>query len=471
MKSTRILTAVLVSLSSVVWAQNAPVLPPTPPVAPVAPYVPPVPSTVSPPLVGSNPGPAPEPTTSVPVPMMKVPSDIPAVPALSTFEAIQAKILQQSKPAVQLPASPIRTATVIDEILVDYNKAKNFADFMRAMGSKVLPGDDVFLGQKIYLAPEILKVRKMPVLTYVGGNILIRSGKGESVIRPLDLDNLDFEVNHQKIPFAAYTNAGVRWARISEAITMGQQQAWISFLPVAYAVENGNLPTLSTLMAFSIISRISRSMARLTAHVLVDKTFYEFADIWKKSIEYRSVCSGSYMERLAQKVSEIGVATLTCNNNEPAFELPISEDARRVYKLKNKEIEVSGFGLDKPLHLVRDYKMDQDLDYISSEQKGEARRNRSERMKGLKWKPVGSTNSDDLEAAEHIRELTATIINGDLCRRCGLFFKHAAHAIREETDPDTFTTMSAAPGVALPTPATVPVVAPPAATPPTAPTK
>ncbi len=344
----------------------------------------------------------------------------------------------------------IRTATVMDEILVDYGKATSFADFMRSMGPRVLPGDDVFLGKKIHDMPELLKVKKMPTLTYEVGNITIRSGKSETLIRALDLDNLDFEVNHQKLAMPSYASAGVRWNRLSEAMMQGQQQSWISLMPVVFAVENGNLPTISGLMAFSILSRISRAISKLDVQVLVDENSFPYSEIWEKSIELKSRCSSSYMMSLAQKLAEIGVSTLTCNDKVAAFELPISEDTSRLYKVNAKKylVEVSGFGLENPITYSRDYSRDQYLDYINqkrpkivdlktNQQKREfAKKFKVARMKGLKLKPIGEVSDEDLDAGEHIRELTNTIISGNLCGRCGAFFKSAARVIRQETEPD-----------------------------------
>jgi hypothetical protein len=422
-----------------------------------------LPSTTSPDankaIVGSN---DPATPTAPPAPVQQL---VPPTPTYSPFVVPSGATYQSGTPLIGgSPGGSIkpvaRTATVIDEILLDYSKSVTFADFMRKMGPKVLPGDDIFLAKKIYMSPDLLKVKRMPALTLESGSFYIRAGKNETIVRAMDSETLDFDVNHQKISMPPFSNASFRWNKMIDAMTQ-VQTSWISFLPVAFAVENAGAPTLSSLMAFSIISRISRANSKLETQVLVDKTAFSFTDMWKKTQEFKSsTCTDQLMLHLAQRMAEIQVSTLSCNKSKQAvFELPSpptgagNDDAKRsfVVDFKSMQVEESAPGLASPIRFRRDHSNEVNLDYGGTSSAGRSidmkqlARTLTMRMKGTKWKPYKEDSPDAIETGEHIRELANVITTGDLCHRCGSFFEHAAKLIRLETDPELLQQQAAAP--------------------------
>jgi hypothetical protein len=452
--STRALFLIGLASSSLALAQNSGLLPP-PPLPNVDGPVINLPSTTTPdanrPIIESN-----NPTSATPT-MAPMPSGPPLqVPQNAVFVPSGAPMqfgnsLPMMNQGLSVKKAAPRTATVVDEILLDYTKSITFADFMRKMGPKVLPGDDIFLAKKIYMAPELLKVKRMPSLTLENGSFYIRTGKIETIVRAADVDTLDFDVNHQKINMPPFANATYRWNKIIDAMSP-VQTSWISFLPVAYAAENSGTPTLSSLMAFSIISRITRANSRVETQVIVNKVAYAFDDIWKKAEEYKSsLCTDQLLLHLAQRMAEIQVSTLTCSkNNQAIFELPslTAEEGKRSFTVDFKKMRISetAANLTTPIEFRKDFSQDVNLDYGGSRSRSEdkssaevrlmARRNLALRMKGTKWTPVKNKNLDAIETGEHIRELANAITSGDLCHRCGSFFEHSAKLIHLETDPE-----------------------------------
>lgn len=388
---------------------------------------------------------APNPTdANTPPPMLVVPSSTGA----EGRDALMQKV-QKGPEKVEKP-DPIRTASVMDELFLDYKKSKSFADFLKKMNSKVLPGDDILIAKKINLYPELLKVKKLPEITIEKEQrMVIRSGKGESIIRISDIDTFDFEINRVNVAFRPYINSGIRWSRVTDAMLQSSQnQSMISFMPVAFASENADVPTITEIVVYSMLSRIVRSLTKLDAQIVVDNTYFSYSDIWKKSIEFKSVCSNNYMYHLAQRMAEVGVTSIRCEGQTAVIEMPFSDTAKRIYEVNpvKREIVCKGAGLEKPLLFHRNFIKDPDLDFSIYEyndgtgskiEKKHEKRSIAQRMKGLKWRPVGKSSEEDLDTGEHIRELANIVLSGKLCRRCNLFFKHAAKIIKQETDPES----------------------------------
>ena len=230
----------------------------------------------------------------------------------------------------------------------------------------------IFSLQKSELAavPELLKVKKMPLLSFESNVLVLRSGKLETSFRVLDIDKYEFDVNRNKLTFRPSDLAGQRWMKLKEA--MNQTQAhWLSFMPVAFAVENGSAPTLSSIIAFSLLSRVSRANSKIFTAVMSGKNSGPFSEVWKKAIEHKSTCSDDFLRELAQKLAAIQVSTLTCQGENPVFEIPFGDNNQRSYKVlrKSLQVEESGAGLKTPITFRRDYAEDPKLELYNHAKK------------------------------------------------------------------------------------------------------
>ena len=324
----------------------------------------------------------------------------------------------------------VRSLTVEEGILASYNKAQSLPGLVDWISPLMLPGDDRFVFAKFSEVPELLKMKKIPVLTWDQAYFKVSIGKIEVTLRMSEQSNFEFELNHQKFNFFPGSLPQDRWDRIAD------------FLGRTVPLEN-DTGTLMRGIVFLLSSAISHGHANsLALKIGVGDILFPFTDLWKATTENadeKSECSSNFLLEISKAVSDIQALVVRCDKNEEVrknyglspmvtqFQIPIWDGGTRylyIDSMKSKAIESASVAGGKDIIYNRSHEFDV-LPWENLVPKKETGRVR--RKLGFNWvaspadksqsNSMGTENTLNLRA-QQLREIfeTAYVIN--FCHRC-----------------------------------------------------
>jgi len=349
--------------------------------------------------------------------------------------------------------------TVEDNVLQDYNAVKTVKSLLYRLARKMSPGDDLFLMRKLSEAPE-LKNAELPRLFFDHGIFSLRSNHGETTIHLEDSEHFEFEVNRQKITLNPATLAAYRWIKIGDSLVQIRNSS-ITFMPVAFAVENGQA-TVSSIVTMAITSAIAHGHASgYNIRLRSSDGAAILTDIWKKSLEKPSACGPNFFQTLSKKMAELQVSEMSCEEKPTSnshakdatrsfidgnilFAMPFGDGSTRSLRLITNEATLEEKAPDLAGQTVtyRRVRSPDPLDKEFEQSLGDGGRRHVVRERGFQWQPVGS-NDDQLKIrSEQLRELAEVAYSTDACRRCGMFFKRQILQVMKENPTQVITEVS-----------------------------